>query len=296
MLAREENHPAADDVASPDSAKADDDVSAEVSSDNPTRARPAASDSPQAPTLPRWRSGVAYDGSSFSGWQSQPDGNAIQDVLERRLREILKREIRIHGSGRTDAGVHARGQVFHFDAAWAHGTEKLLAAFRAGLPPTIQVQSARRVPATFHARFSATGKIYHYDLHHGGFADPFSHAFTWSVPRRLDVEAMRAAAGRLVGMHDFRAFSAFGGEERENTVRTLKRLDIAARGPRLRITAEADGFLYKMVRSLVGALVYAGQGKLAPDDIDRLLAGRQRTQRVETAPPQGLCLDRVFYR
>ena len=248
---------------------------------------------PSAP--PRWRCGVAYDGGPFSGWQAQPDGNAVQDHIERRLGELLQAPVRIHGSGRTDAGVHARAQVFHFDGAWRHGPEKLLAALRGGLPPAIQVRSAAVVSREFHARFSAVGKTYHYHLVHGDRADPFEHAYAWSVPRALDLDAMRAVAAVLRGRHDFRAFSAFGGEERENTVRTLARLDLVPDGRRLRIEAEADGFLYKMVRSLVGALVYAGSGRLGPARVEELLAGGPRSAEVETAPPQGLFLVRVRY-
>ncbi len=246
-------------------------------------------------SLQRWKCLVAYDGTTFSGWQAQPDKNAVQDHIERRLAELFQVDTRIHGSGRTDAGVHARGQVFHFDAAWRHGPEKLLAALRGGLPPTIQVRTAEPVSTGFHARYSAVGKIYHYHLIHGAWADPFEHPFTWSVPKALDVAAMRAAAAALRGKHDFRAFSAFGGEERENTVRTLARLDLIEDGPRLRIEAEAEGFLYKMVRSLTGALVYAGMGKLTPRRIEELLLTRERTAAVETAPPQGLFLMKVHY-
>ncbi len=246
--------------------------------------------------ISRWKCLVAYDGTAFSGWQSQPDKNAVQDHLERRLGELLQApDLRIHGSGRTDAGVHARGQVFHFEGGWRHGPERLLAALRGGLPGAIQVRAAELVGPEFHARFSAVGKTYHYHLVHGGWADPFTQAYAWSVPRPLDVAAMRAAAEVLRGRHDFRAFSAFGGEERENTVRTLARLDLIEDGARLRIEAEAEGFLYKMVRSLVGALVYAGMGKLGPERIAALLARRERTAEVETAPPQGLFLERVHY-
>jgi tRNA pseudouridine38-40 synthase len=248
----------------------------------------------------RWKCTAAYDGTGFTGWQSQVGGRAVQDVIERRLAEIFGREVRVHGSGRTDAGVHARGQVFHFDADWPHGAAKLLAAFRVGLPPTIQVRTARRVTADFHARFSAKGKIYRYDIRHGsgdaGGADPFEFPFCWAIPHTLDVPAMRTAAAQLVGRHDFRSFSALNGEEREDHVRTLRRLDVTSRGERIRIMAEADGFLYKMVRSLVGALVAVGQGKLTPDEIAAILSEQRRTHRVKTAPPQGLCLAKVFYR
>lgn len=238
---------------------------------------------------------MAYDGTGFSGWQSQPDANAVQDHIERRLAALLGGAVRIHGSGRTDAGVHARGQVFHFDGAWRHGADKLLAALRGGLPPAIQVWSAEEVTPEFHARFSARGKVYHYHLLPGGWANPFEHAYVWSLPRRLDIAAMQAAAAVLRGRHDFRAFSAFGGVERETTVRDLRRLDLIEDGPRLRVEAEADGFLYKMVRSLVGALVQAGAGKITPEKLAGLLAGAPRPVAVETAPAHGLFLMRVVY-
>jgi len=249
------------------------------------------------PSLSRWKCTVAYDGTTFAGWQIQPNGETVQAVIERRLAEVLKVATPITGSGRTDAGVHASGQVFHFDACWPHDPAKLLTALRIGLPPTIQVKTARRVPTDFHARFSAKGKIYHYQISHGGYADPFTQAYTWSMPRTLDVEAMRKAAAVLVGTHDFRAFSAIAGSgiEKEDTVRTVRRLDIVERGSRLRIEAEGNGFLYKMVRSLVGALVDVGLGRITPTDIEDILASKVRTERVFTAPPQGLSLIEVFY-
>ncbi len=247
------------------------------------------------PKSSRWKCIVAYDGTHFSGWQSQPDNNAVQDFIERRLAEIFKGTINIQGSGRTDSGVHARGQVFHFDANWPHDPGKLLAALRIGLPPVIQVQSARRVPAAFHARFSAKGKIYHYHVHHRGYADPFDQPYRWSLPQTLDVAAMREAAARLVGKNDFRAYSAAGSVEKEDTVRTIHELTINERGCHLCIVARGDGFLYKMVRSVVGALVDVGLGRLTPEDITAILATKTRTHRVVTAPPQGLFLMKVFY-
>jgi len=247
------------------------------------------------PPVQRWKCVCAYDGGHFNGWQSQPDGGAVQDVIERCLQSILDREVRIHGSGRTDAGVHAYGQVFHFDAAWKHGPAKLAAALRGGLPRSVQVRSIRPVRGDFHARFSARGKIYFYQLHQGGAADPFLHPFCWSVSPSLAIDAMRTAAQRLTGRHDFRAFSACNGREREDTVRCLRRLEVTARGARVRITAEADGFLYKMVRSLVGALVAVGRGKLTPAQVETILLSTRRTHAVQTAPAQGLFLARVLY-
>lgn len=245
--------------------------------------------------LQRWKCTCAYDGTTFAGWQSQAGGRAVQDVIEARLQEVLGTAVRIHGSGRTDAGVHAKGQVFHFDAAWRHGPAKLLAAFRAGLPPQIQVSDVRLAAPDFHARFSAKGKRYVYHIHCGD-PDPFTRPFCWAVHRPLDLASMRAAATVLRGRHDFRAFTAVNGPEREDTVRELRRLDVTRRGREIRITGEAAGFLYKMMRSLAGVLVHVGEGRLAPADVKAILAARARTAAVPTAPAAGLFLMKVFYR
>jgi tRNA pseudouridine38-40 synthase len=242
----------------------------------------------------RWKCLCAYDGTDFAGWQSQVRGRAIQDVIEARIAQIFGAPKRIHGSGRTDAGVHALGQVFHFDAEWRHGPEKLLAAFRVGLPASIQVKSVRAVAADFHARFDAKNKRYVYHLALGD-SDPFARPYCWSVYRQLDIPAMEAAAAILRGKHDFSAFTALNGSEREDAVRDLRRLAIARRGRRVTITAEADGFLYKMMRSLVGVLVAVGESKLTPAQVRTILASKERTARVLTAPPHGLFLAKVFY-
>jgi tRNA pseudouridine38-40 synthase len=243
----------------------------------------------------RWKCVCAYDGSGFSGWQSQAGGRAVQDAIEARLAQVLGAPVRTHASGRTDAGVHARGQVFHFDAVWRHGPEKLLAALRHRLSPAIQIKSVRPAPGSFHARFSATGKVYVYDLFLGD-ADPFTRPWCWPVARDLDLAAMGKASALLRGRHDFMAFSALNGTERSDTVRDLRRIGIASRGPRVRITLEADGFLYKMARGIVGALVAVGSGKLRVAQFGRILESGVRTAAVQTAPPQGLFLQRVFYR
>jgi tRNA pseudouridine38-40 synthase len=242
----------------------------------------------------RWKCVCAYDGTLFAGWQSQAGGTAIQDVIEARLAQIFKVPLRIHGSGRTDAGVHAHGQVFHFDAAWTHGPVKLLTAARAGLPPAIQLKTLTAVPPSFHARFSATGKRYDYHVHLGD-ADPFTRPYCWAVFKPLDIAAMQTAAAILRGRHDFRAFTALNGPERDDTVRNLRRLDVVRRGRALRITAESEGFLYKMVRSLTGVLMAVGEGRLSPEAVRAILHGRVRVPAVQTAPPQGLFLTKVFY-
>jgi tRNA pseudouridine38-40 synthase len=251
----------------------------------------------EVPSIPtrRWKCVCAYDGAPFSGWQCQEDGKGIQDVIEARLAQILGKGVRIEASGRTDAGVHARAQVFHFDAAWRHGADKFFAALSSCLPDAIQIISLRTTKADFHARFSATGKRYVYYVHLGD-ADPFTRPYCWTVFRPIEVTAMCAAAAILIGKQDFRAFTAYNGKEREDTVRHIRRLDIVRRGKIVRITVEGDGFLYKMVRSIAGALVKVGEGRSSPEEVRAILLSRKRTEAVLTAPPQGLFLDKVFYR
>jgi tRNA pseudouridine38-40 synthase len=244
----------------------------------------------------RWKCLVAYDGTGFDGWQSQPGGQTIQDILEKRLATLFGRRIPIHGSGRTDSGVHARGQVFHFDADWPHGPEKLIRAFRSGVPKAIQVYAAEEVDGAFHARFSAIRKRYVYQFFEG-FPDPFHYRYFWSLGnRRLDTGLMQAAAAQLVGCHDFASFSANPGEEREEgTVRHLMALDVRREGPVVRLVAEADGFLFRMVRSLAGCLADVGTGRLPVELMGQLLEERKRTHQVQTAPAEGLFLEAVDY-
>ena len=244
----------------------------------------------------RWKCIVAYDGTDFYGWQSQAGGNTIQDYIERRLEAIFKRPVRIYGSGRTDSGVHAEGQVFHFDAEWTHPVGHLLRAFRSGLPQGIQVTSVHRASETFHARFSATGKRYVYRIFEG-YAPPFESRFTYSLDnRKIDVARMREGAKHLIGRHDFTAYAADRGDgSEEDPVKELRKLEITRRGPRIRVTFEGSGFLYKMARSITGALIDVGIGKLEPEHLQRILESRVRTSVVATAPGQGLTLVRVFY-
>ncbi len=242
----------------------------------------------------RWRCTCAYDGTDFLGWQSQQGGGTVQDFLEKRLAQIFQKPVRIHGSGRTDAGVHARAQVFHFDAEWAHPVAHLQRALRSGLPAGIAVTAVRPAAPDFHARFSAQGKRYRYRLYRG-YAGPFESRWCWSFgDRALDVAKMRAAAKKLLGKHDFSAFSSKSAEG-ENPVKHLRRLDVRVRGRRIEFVVEASGFLYKMARGLVGTLTDVGLGKMAPADVERILKSQTRTHEVVTAPAEGLCLEKVFY-
>lgn len=195
----------------------------------------------------RWKCVCAFDGRPYKGWQSQVGGGTVQDEIEEALEKLFGRSIRIHGSSRTDAGVHARGMVFHFDGHWTAGPVRMEAALRTFLPSSIRVSPIRAVSPDFHARFSAVKKRYCYYIHQG-WADPFSVNYCWSVPQKLDLEAMQAVAELLRGRHDFTSFSACAGRELETPVREIKRLSVKRNGRKLVIVAEADGFLYKMFR------------------------------------------------
>jgi tRNA pseudouridine38-40 synthase len=244
----------------------------------------------------RWKCLCAYDGTDFEGWQRQPGGTAVQNAIEGALASIFDGSVLIQGSGRTDAGVHARGQCFHFDADWPHSGEKLNRALHAGLPTSIRIHSVQRVSDAFHARFSVVGKRYHYRMVRGR-ADPLEDRYVWACrDLPLDLDAMRAAAEHLTGRHDFTAFSASHGKDADpNPVKTVHRIAIRQRGRRIQLAVEGSGFLYRMVRSFAGALYAVGRGRLSPAEIEAIRASRERTHRIVTAPAKGLCLERVFY-
>ena len=242
---------------------------------------------------------VAYDGRPFTGWQSQAAGNGIQDHIERALAKIVGSPVRIHGSGRTDAGVHALGQVAHFEEPpQTRTTARWQIAINANLPPEIRILKVARMPGTkqgFHARYSATGKRYTYRIWNDRFLHPFELGRAWLVPYPLDLATLRAAAAVLVGRHDFAGFAANRGEPDESTIRTVSDIRIAKRGPLITFTFEGEGFLYKMVRLLTGSLIRVGQGRGDLAWLRSILAGvAQKTQFA--APPDGLYLAKVFYR
>ncbi|MDR2677083.1 MAG: tRNA pseudouridine(38-40) synthase TruA [Puniceicoccales bacterium] len=242
----------------------------------------------------RWKCSCAYDGTDYNGWQSQVGGNTIQDFIEGRLREIFNTSIRIHGASRTDAGVHAKEQVFHFDAFWPHGANKLLRALRCGFPRTIQIRRVQRVAQSFHARFSAIGKCYIYRLYLGQ-ADPFSHRYCWSLgSATFDTVAMAVAADFFRGTYSFRAFAKKRGDEIEETfVRTVRRSELRQCGRKITYITEGEGYLYKMVRHMVGTLVDIGRGTRDPKDLTTALYSG--TGNFQAAPAAGLTLMRVLY-
>lgn len=243
----------------------------------------------------RYKMTVAYDGTGYAGWQIQPTHKTVQGELERVLHELTGERERIHCSGRTDTGVHAREQVTHFDLAKPVVTRKLLIGLNALLEGDIRVLTLRKAKPDFHARFSAKGKEYRYFIWNGEIMPPFLRNYRALVRAPLDVAAMNAAAKRLEGRHDFAAFSANPHYERDGTVRHLRALKISRRGRDVTIVAKGDGFLYRMVRSLAGFLIRVGAGDLKPEAAGEILTSGVRTARVPTAAPQGLFLWRVDY-
>ncbi len=248
-----------------------------------------------APTGVRHRITAAYDGSAYAGWQVQPEHRTVQSEIEAALGTLAGRAVKIHGSGRTDQGVHARGQVAHFDLPRAIPPANLKRALNGLLPADIRILAAARARPDFHARRSARGKEYRYFIWNGEILPPWLRAYRAHMRKPLDVPAMRAAAGHLVGRHDFAAFTANPNREVESTVRSLTELRVSRRGAEVVVVAKSDGFLYKMVRSLCGLLIRVGEGAVTPDEVPGILVSRVRTARVPTAPPQGLFLWHVTY-
>ena len=271
---------------------------------------------------------VAYDGTRFVGWQRQAEGESIQGLLEQALARFGGAPVTVHGAGRTDAGVHALGQVASAEVTSQHDAASIHRGLNASLPPEVRVTAVEDAPAGFHARFSARSKTYRYVLDTSPVASPFDRAFAWHLPERLDVPAMQEAASALIGNHDFAAFQSTGSET-SGTVRTITRSELmasqyeqcvgrtlsgppgepdtgvpAARArwggvarPRIVIAYEVagNGFLRHMVRAIAGTLVEIGRGWREPGSMAALLAGGSRAQAGPTAPAHGLFLVRVDY-
>ena len=252
---------------------------------------------------------VAYDGKGFAGWQSQSHRNTIQDHIERAFERIGGKPVRIHGAGRTDAGVHALAQCAHVDLpdddfSAARWTE----ALNALLSPAIRVLRCRYVSKDFHARLSAKGKLYRYRIWPGQVLPPFEHGRAWHVASPLDLEVLKTAAKHFVGTHDFASFAAnrgksgrrgdtdsARGKREKNTVRTIYCLRVRASGPCVTLDFDGDGFLYKMIRLIVGSLVKCALGNLRVEDLTDRLAFAQSGMPRLAAPAEGLFLIRVRY-
>ncbi len=243
---------------------------------------------------------IAYDGAAYEGWQVQKMGVGVQQKVEEALAKLFQSGPRLHSSSRTDTGVHALGMVAHFEVPRAElkmPAAKLFLSINAWLPEDIRVMAAVRAKPGFHARFDASGKQYRYFVWNHPAANPILRTQAWHVPRpRLDLAAMRIAAKYFVGTHDFRSFAANRGDVLKDAVRTLGRCDFRRNGSLLTFVIEGDGFLYKMCRGIVGTIVQVGQGKIAADDVRKILEHRDRRVAGMSAPAHGLVLWKVYYK
>jgi len=241
---------------------------------------------------------LAYDGTYYGGWQVQPNAPSIQAHLQKAIQTFLNQElIRVIGSGRTDAGVHAVGQVAHFKSEQMIDLNRLRFSLNGLLPKDIRVKKIDHVLPSFHSQYSAIGKEYHYHLYLDPVMDPFRRLYCWHVLRRLDLELLQQAATLFVGTHDFTSFAneSHLGSAARNAVRTLYRLDMHPTQGGIRLEFEGDGFLYKMVRNIVGTLIDVASLRKKIEEIQTIFAAKDRQLASSAAPPQGLFLMRVDY-
>lgn len=248
---------------------------------------------------------IEYDGTDFRGWQVQPGLRTVQGEIEHVLKYIAGHDVHIHGTSRTDSGVHALGQCASFDWDSNMPVEKLPEVMnrrfgaggegRSGAPGDIRILSAEVMPEEFHARYSCKGKTYRYVIDKTGDIFVRNRAFQYPGASELDTDAMRKAAAHIIGTHDFKCFETAGGTPRETTVRTVSRLDVTEDEKSVVIEITGDGFLYNMVRIITGTLVEVGAGKKSSDDLPGIIESRSRASAGFTAPPQGLYLKEIYF-
>jgi tRNA pseudouridine38-40 synthase len=245
---------------------------------------------------------IAYDGRPYNGWQSQACGNTVQDHIVRALEEVAKQPLRLDGSGRTDTGVHAIAQIAHFDPPPEISMNPFnwVPALNCKLPATIRIMACEEVAADFHSRFSAIGKIYHFDLCTDPILPPLKAGLAWHIPRQLDADVLWDALALFIGRHDFHAFAAYRGNETPDIdwCRTIESVELTTLQDGYQITYNGDGFLYKMVRLLTGGAVHAAQGRIRLDDFAALLdqqPGLPFGKSPLCAPADGLFLEKVIY-
>ena len=237
---------------------------------------------------------IEYDGTHYQGWQSQKNGLTIQDVLEKALSQILNQKIRLNGSGRTDSGVHALGQVANFKTESALDTNALLKGANSLLPADILIKRIEGAPEGFHARFSATSRIYEYRIWNASQPSVFFRRYSWWVQTPLDVEVMHQAALYLIGWRDFSSFQG-ADHEKVSPEREVREVGFRQEGPEVIFFIQANAFLRHMVRTIMGTLVEVGKGKMSHHEFVEIVEARDRTKAGKTAPAQGLFLKEVCY-
>lgn len=236
---------------------------------------------------------IGYDGTQYCGWQVQANGISIQSLIQKALVTALRHPTDLTGSGRTDAGVHARGQTAHFETD--QDPSRLLLSLNALLPPDIRVFRIDPVPSDFHARYSAKGKVYHYHLHLDPVANPFKRLYCHQVFGPFDLERVKEAIYYFLGTHDFTSFANVKEEIQTDTIRTIERIDLMPEKGGIRLEFEGDGFLYKMVRNITGTLIDIGAGRMEPADVESIFQKKDRKRAGMAAPAQGLFLHQVKY-
>lgn len=236
---------------------------------------------------------LEYDGTRYSGWQRQKNGRSIQQMLEKAVERVTGTASAVHGSGRTDAGVHAAGQIAHFDTGMDLAPERFASALNFYLPDDIRVVSSAEAKPEFHSRFSATGKTYVYTYRNHPQRSALHRGLCAHLPGEIDTDAMRSGAQHLIGEHDFASFCANAAGK--NTVRRIDEIVIERHGPYIQIQITGSGFLHHMVRIIAGTLAEVGRGERPPEDVGRILEARDRQQAGPTAPAKGLLLKKVYY-
>jgi len=242
---------------------------------------------------------LSYDGTNYAGWQLQKGKKTIQEMVEGAVHKITSENSRIHASGRTDAGVHALGQVAHFRTHSGLACSDFKRALNSHLPEDIRILRVEEAPADFHARFSAVQKMYRYRVWLGEDLPVLDRISLYHHPWKLNVAQMKKAGRYLLGKHDFSSFGVNRGDEgypKPPNIRCMKKVLILKKGHELTIDLEADGFLYKMVRSIVGTLLDVGRGRISAEEFKAILTKKNRCEAGQTAPAKGLCLMRVKYR
>jgi tRNA pseudouridine38-40 synthase len=242
----------------------------------------------------RYRAILEYDGTEFLGFQRQAHGRTVQGEVEAALQKIGWTGHSILGAGRTDTGVHASGQVIAFDWDWKHSDNDLMRALNANLPPDAAVKQVSQCSADFHPRYRAQARHYRYTLYNTITRLPLANRYAWHLSQALDVEALQVASQHLLGRHDFATFGT-DPDERDNTTRTVSQAEWRRANEWFYFDIQADAFLYRMVRSVVGALKRVGTGEMTPQAFAQLLEARDRAQCPPIAPAHGLCLIDVIY-